>query len=92
MLESPLDKLEPYSIFKTTLLSNLRPRFCSNGLSNALIELQTDQPQLYESLTRHLTEPDQAVLRNVVARAEAIERDTAAAAAATTLTTNGGPH
>ena len=48
--------------------------------------LQTSQPQLYENLSRHLSETDQAILQNVVTRAEALEREQA------TIVANGGAH
>lgn len=56
LLESPLDKFDPYWHFKT-----------------ALGKLQSEQPQLYQSLTAILEQGDRDVLQSVVNHANAVE-------------------
>ncbi|EDN04505.1 conserved hypothetical protein [Histoplasma mississippiense (nom. inval.)] len=77
LLESPLDKIEPYSLFK-----------------NVLMNLQQEQPALYENLTKILNSEEQQIIQTVVneadAQALAFENATAAAAAAAAAQANGG--
>ncbi|KIN08077.1 hypothetical protein OIDMADRAFT_187227 [Oidiodendron maius Zn] len=61
LLDTPLDKVEPYQLFK-----------------NALMKLQQEQPQLYESLTTNLNPEEQNIVQGVIHQADVI----AAAAAA----------
>ncbi|KAI9743827.1 MAG: hypothetical protein M1818_002561 [Claussenomyces sp. TS43310] len=61
LLETPLDKVEPYGLFK-----------------NALLKLQHEQPQLYESLTTNLTPEEKTIVQSVVHQAEAIATRAAA--------------
>jgi len=80
LLETPLDKVEPYQLFR-----------------DALMKLQHEQPQLYESLTTSLNPGEQTIVQGVVNQAE-INAAAAAAAAATQAlqaaqvpVTNGAP-
>jgi len=70
LLETPLDKVEPYGLFK-----------------NALLKLQQEQPQLYESLTSNLTPEEKTIVQSVVHQAEAIA---VSAAAQPAIVANGG--
>ncbi|KAI9047042.1 hypothetical protein LZ554_009116 [Drepanopeziza brunnea f. sp. 'monogermtubi'] len=65
LLETPLDKVEPYQLFR-----------------DALLKLQHEQPQLYESLTTSLNPNEQAIVQGVVNQAEINARAAAALAAA----------
>ncbi|KAF2145110.1 uncharacterized protein K452DRAFT_316224 [Aplosporella prunicola CBS 121167] len=55
LLETPLDKLEPYGLFK-----------------HALFALQSEQPQLYQSLTKELNPEEQQVVEGAVHQADVI--------------------
>ncbi|KAK4998453.1 Nonsense-mediated mRNA decay protein 5 [Elasticomyces elasticus] len=55
LLETPLDKLEPYGMFKS-----------------ALMQLQHQQPQLYQNLTSNLNPEEQQVVQSAVMQADAI--------------------
>ncbi|KAL9637334.1 MAG: hypothetical protein Q9164_002255 [Protoblastenia rupestris] len=90
LLETPLDKVEPYGYFKETLLS----RFDRSGP-----ELQTQQPQLYDSLTKILTPNDQQIIQSVIVQADtnevaaqAVAAAQAAQAAADSQQVNGNAH
>ncbi|OBT70757.1 hypothetical protein VF21_10168 [Pseudogymnoascus sp. 05NY08] len=65
LLETPLDKVEPYGLFR-----------------DALMKLQTEQPQLYTSLTNSLSPEERTVVESAVAQADVIARKTAEEAAA----------
>jgi len=65
LLETPLDKVEPYALFR-----------------DALLKLQQDQPQIYQSLTTNLSQDEQQIIQSVVQQAEALA---SAAAEAQTL-------
>jgi hypothetical protein len=75
LFETPLDKVEPYALFR-----------------DALLGLQQQQPQLYDSLTGSLSAEEKTVVQGVVTQAgviaqqRAVEEAQAAAAAAA----NGG--
>ncbi|KAK0662879.1 putative importin [Lasiodiplodia hormozganensis] len=60
LLETPLDKLEPYGLFKT-----------------ALLNLQQEQPQLYETLTKDLNPEEQQVVQGAVHQADVIAQQQA---------------
>jgi hypothetical protein len=81
LLETPLDKVEPYQLFRDGLLSMLS---ISNPYlyTNIISELQHQQPQLYESLITNLSPEEQAIVQGVVHQAEANAQQAAAAAAA----------
>ncbi|OBT65407.1 hypothetical protein VE03_06106 [Pseudogymnoascus sp. 23342-1-I1] len=65
LLETPLDKVEPYGLFR-----------------DALMKLQTEQPQLYTSLTNSLSPDERTVVESAVAQADVIARKAAEEAAA----------
>ncbi|KAJ4305044.1 Nonsense-mediated mRNA decay protein 5 [Kalmusia sp. IMI 367209] len=65
LLETPLDKVEPYSMFK-----------------HALLQLQQEQPALYENLTKNLNPEEQQVVQGAVHQADVIAQAAAQAAAA----------
>ncbi|KAI9793136.1 MAG: hypothetical protein M1833_000821 [Piccolia ochrophora] len=54
LMETPLDKIEPYALFH-----------------QALLKLQQEQPQLYDSLTKNLNPDEQTVVQSVIHQAEA---------------------
>ncbi|KAI9844267.1 MAG: hypothetical protein M1837_005677 [Sclerophora amabilis] len=68
LLETPLDKVEPYGLFR-----------------NALLQLQHEQPPLYESLTKNLNPDEQTVVQGVIHQAEVN-------AMSASQQTNGGAH
>ena len=91
LLETPLDKVEPYGYFKDTLLSkSLLAPISALPVVKSLVTnrylpvtgLQTRQPQLYESLTKILSPQDQQVIQSVIAQADANALATQALAAA----------
>lgn len=72
LLETPLDKVEPYGMFKHVLLSMIHShhRPFKQPLTPAL-DLQHEQPQLYESLTKVLGPDEQQVIQAVFHEADA---------------------
>ena len=83
LLESPLDKIDPYNIFKNSLLSK---SFSAMAIRRALSltvfpELQQEQPQYYASLTSHLSADEQTVITGVFQQADIIQQQVAASAA-----------
>ncbi|KAJ5113220.1 hypothetical protein N7456_001754 [Penicillium angulare] len=74
LLETPLDKVEPYGMFKQVFLN-----------------LQSEQPQLYESLTKVLGPDEQQVIQSVFheADAKALLAQQNAEAAAAAMQANG---
>ncbi|KAJ5368500.1 importin [Penicillium cataractarum] len=74
LLETPLDKVEPYGMFKHVFLN-----------------LQSEQPQLYENLTKVLGPEEQQILQAVFheADAKALAAANAEAAAAAGMQSNG---
>lgn len=92
LLETPLDKVEPYGLFKGTLFSMYilgddRP-LCS--LTRPPQELQQEQPQLYDNLTKILNPDEQQIVQAVIVQADANAVAAQAVAAATAAQTNGG--
>jgi len=55
LLETALDKVEPYGMFK-----------------EALLQLQSSQPQLYENLTKNLSPEEQQVIQGAVQHADVV--------------------
>ncbi|KAL6871383.1 armadillo-type protein [Trichoderma novae-zelandiae] len=55
LLESPLDKIEPYQLFRATLL-----------------KMQQDQPQFYSNLAGHLSAEEQALIQDIIVKAEEV--------------------
>ncbi len=70
LLESPLDKVEPYQLFRDTLLSKYPEKLSRNMLTCS--EMQQEQPQFYSSLAGHLSPEEQNVLQAIVAKAETV--------------------
>lgn len=72
MLETPLDKIEPYGMFKHVFMgtNGPLPDFYFPG-SLTLPGLQQEQPQLYENLTKILNPEEQQVLQAVFHEADA---------------------
>ncbi|KAI5289275.1 hypothetical protein KEM54_004125, partial [Ascosphaera aggregata] len=64
LLDSPLDKVEPYSLFKTVLLN-----------------MQSEQPPLYENLVKILNPEEQQIIQSVVNEADVKAAEAAALAA-----------
>ncbi|MCJ1310803.1 hypothetical protein MMC25_004470 [Agyrium rufum] len=75
LLETPIDKVEPYGLFK-----------------KALLTLQSEQPQLYDNLTKILNSQEQGVVQSVFQQADANEMSAAAAAAQAETNGNGVLH
>jgi hypothetical protein len=71
LLETPLDKVEPYGLFKHVLMS------MSYYMSNPWLRadtvspgLQQEQPQLYGSLTEILSSEEQQIIQAVIHEAD----------------------
>ncbi|TKA76473.1 hypothetical protein B0A49_02237, partial [Cryomyces minteri] len=60
LLETPLDKVEPYGLFR-----------------DALLQLQQEQPQLYESLAKNLNAEEQQTVQAAVHQADVLEQQAA---------------
>lgn len=73
LLETPLDNIEPYQLFRNALLGMylLSSKVGDLSLTNRFIELQQQQPQIYEGLTKGLSPDEQNVIKGVVHEAEA---------------------
>ena len=86
-METPLDKVEPYGMFKTALMSASISVVSSLTflIANSRTELQQEQPQLYDTLTKILNPEEQSIVQGVIHQADI----NAMAAAAET---NGGAH
>jgi hypothetical protein len=71
LLETPLDKVEPYSMFKHALL---RKYHRTLFLFHVLMEpgLQQEQPALYENLTKNLNPEEQQIVQGAVHQADVI--------------------
>lgn len=92
LLETPLDKVEPYGLFKGTLFSThiLLDDLCSCSLTRLSQELQQEQPQLYDNLTKILNPEEQQIVQAVIVQADTNAVAAQAVAAATAAQTNGG--
>ena len=91
LLETPLDKVEPYGLFKGTLFSmHINDVSLSFSLTRLPQELQQEQPQLYENLTKILNPEEQQIVQAVIVQADANVVAAQAVAAATAAQTNGG--
>jgi hypothetical protein len=73
LLETPLDNIEPYQLFRNALLGMyiLSSKLSDLFFANRFIELQQQQPQIYEGLTKGLSPDEQNVIKGVVHEAEA---------------------
>lgn len=83
LLETPLDKVEPYSMFKQSLMGmSLLPLDALYHIANtANSDLQQNQPPLYEQLTKLLSQDEQHILQAVIHEAGVKEQAAAQAAA-----------
>jgi hypothetical protein len=92
LLETPLDKVEPYGMFKHVFLSKSSlPCFYVNP-ANDSTGLQQEQPQLYDSLTKVLGPEEQRIIESVFHEADAkamVAAANAEAAAAAGIPANG---
>lgn len=87
LLDSPLDKLEPYGVFKATLLGTLFHACLVITLTDFCTGMQQEQPDFYSNLMGHLSAEDQNTLQHVMSQADLIvvkqqEEEAAALAAA----------
>lgn len=89
VLESPLDKIEPYQLFRDTLMSKCMTSFRTT-IANNVPEMQAEQPSLYESLTKILNAEEQNVVQQVINQAQANATAAAQAAALVETGMNGG--
>lgn len=73
LLETPLDRVEPYGLFKNALMSKLKAFwFMSAHLTLLPIGLQQDQPQLYHSLVKVLNPEEEQIVQSVIVQADAV--------------------
>jgi len=82
LLETPLDHVEPYVLFRSALMGGFP---CAPGYERLLTawpDLQNTQPHIYEGLTKALSEDDRNIIKGVIMEAEAKSRASEAAAAA----------
>ena len=73
LLESPLDKIEPYGLFKGVLMSKSSRTCDSQEFIRSLTsfaELQQENPQFYQSLAQHLSPDEQNVIQGAVNQAD----------------------
>ena len=90
MLESPLDSVEPYIMFRNAFLGNtcIQGKLPPNGANNCT-GMKAHQPQLYDSLAKTLSPEEQTVIGGVVEQANLNEAAAAAAAIALQHQANG---
>ncbi|CAJ2656833.1 unnamed protein product [Trifolium pratense] len=70
LLETILDRIEPYVLFRDALLSIILFTFIRSFLSLTCTELQQEQPPLYESLIKVLTTEEKTILQGVIHQAD----------------------
>lgn len=78
LLESPLDKVEPYGLFKGVLMSKSRnfiPFPTRSTMLTSHVELQSENPQFYQSLAQHLSPDEQSVIQSAVNQADVYEQN-----------------
>lgn len=78
LLESPLDKIEPYGLFKGVLMSKSLRRFdCQEAVASltSFVELQQENPPFYQSLAQHLSPDEQNVIQGAVNQADVYEQN-----------------
>ena len=74
LLESPLDRIDPYLAFRDSFKSkSWRSRVTTMTVANISTELQEEQPQFCATLLTHLTPADQTALLEVCRRADTQE-------------------
>lgn len=88
LLETPLDKVEPYGMFKHALLRMSPPNIYTHELHSHAIGLQQEQPALYENLTKNLNPEEQQVVQGAVHQADIYAQ--AQAQAQAMMAANGG--
>lgn len=78
LLESPLDKLDTYQLFRSALVGKYspKPRCERVNLTSilSLVDMQQEQPQFYASLAAHLSAEEQAIIQNAFQQAESNAR------------------
>ena len=72
-MDTAIEKIEPYSMFRDTFFGLLMIRFSSCCQLTLRIVLQQNQPQLYESLTKNLSPEEQSIIQNVIVQANIIQ-------------------
>lgn len=81
LLETPLDEVEPYGLFKQCLLS-LWPILKSISIiADCFLALQREQPQFYTNLMGQLNAQEQQILQSAVLQADAVAQQATLAAA-----------
>jgi hypothetical protein len=71
LLETPLDRIEPYQLFRNALLGGLNSDSTFIQYSQtACAGIQITQPQMYEALTKELTDDEKAMITSVFQEAE----------------------
>lgn len=93
LLETPLDSMEPYQLFKSTLESKFMPCVLGCLHANSVPAMHTTQPQFYTQLYGMLSPEEQIIVQNAFEQATKIQQaqQQASAGDATTPTqTNGG--
>lgn len=93
ILDTPLDDLEPYTMFKHSLISQsyLQTLCVTRPLLTPVAALQQEQPQFYEGLMKQVDSQERQVLEQVVNNAEAMAAQKAAQKeAAAQASANGG--
>ena len=72
MMETALDKIEPYEYFKQTLMSvSTSSSLSAVASTDKRTEMQQEQPQLYDTLTKILNPEETSVIQKVISQAEA---------------------
>lgn len=88
LLETPLDRVEPYGMFKSALLGMGQPLLHQSSCANVIFPgLQQQQPQFYQNLVKVLNPEEEQIVQSVVMQA-----DTISMAAAQAAHVNGGTH
>ncbi|KAJ5938622.1 hypothetical protein N7466_001756 [Penicillium verhagenii] len=74
LLETPLDKVEPYGMFKQVFLSKFNSLFTHFETKlihlSSSTDLQAEQPQLYDNLTKVLGPEEQQIIQSVFHEAD----------------------
>lgn len=91
LLETPLDKIEPFGLFKNVFLGTLHWSIDKSGCTDIGAGLQQEQPQLYENLTKILNPDEQQIIQSVFHEADnkALEAANTEAAIAASLANDG---
>ncbi len=75
LLESALDKIEPYQLFRNAISRKFSPALRILYLKYPVLtfrsaELEREQPQFYAGLVTHLSPEEQAIMESVYAQAD----------------------